>query len=484
MQIHLMIEVSEFTQRYLLMSQRIPVQQIDPKASAPLPSSFAKIIITRSYHGLFRNIRLYSTGLLLALFFVIVWLDWDGRQAVLWDVAQGHFYIFGATFWPQDLILLSALLIICAFGLFFLTVLAGRIWCGYSCPQSVWTWIFLRIEHITEGERHQRIKLNAAAWSLNKILRRIAKHSLWLAVSAITALTFVGYFTPIREMSLDLLNLSVGGLSLFWLAFFTSATYLGAGWLREQVCLHMCPYSRFQSVMFDENTLLVSYDAQRGENRGSRKKNSDPKQLNLGDCIDCTLCVQVCPTGIDIRDGLQLACISCGACVDACNDVMEQMGYAKNLISYTSERALQGQTTQWLRPRLIGYAATLLLMFAGMYWSLDQRTLVALDISKDRLLFRENNAGQIENIYVLKVINKTQQTQNYRIGMQAPKHLQLSAPEKVRLAPGEIATVAVSVSQIDEATTAYTPLRFTVTDITDATVFNSSDSTFTAPTTR
>ncbi len=283
------------------MSQRIPVQQIDPKATAKVSSSFGKNIITRSYQGLFRNIRLYSTAVLLALFFLTVWFEWEGRQAVLWDLAGGKFYIFGATFWPQDLILLSALLIICAFGLFFLTVLAGRIWCGYSCPQSVWTWIFLRIEHITEGERHQRIKLDAAPWSWQKILRRTAKHSLWLMVSLVTALTFVGYFTPIRELSLDLLNFSLGGLSLFWLAFFTSATYINAGWLREQVCLHMCPYSRFQSVMFDDSTLLVSYDAQRGENRGARKKSHDPKALNLGDCIDCTLCVQVCPTGIDMR---------------------------------------------------------------------------------------------------------------------------------------------------------------------------------------
>jgi len=463
------------------MGQRIPARQINPKPTKKLPSSFEKTIITRSYQGLFRNLRLYSTALLLALFFITVWLNWDGRQAVLWDVAHGQFYIFGATFWPQDLILLSALLIICAFGLFFLTVLAGRIWCGYSCPQSVWTWIFLRIEHITEGERHQRIKLDAAPWSLVKILRRTAKHSLWLIVSAVTALTFVGYFTPIRAMSLDLLNFSVGGLSLFWLALFTAATYLNAGWLREQVCLHMCPYSRFQSVMFDDSTLLVSYDAQRGEKRGSRKKTSDAQSLDLGDCIDCTLCVQVCPTGIDIRDGLQLACISCGACVDVCNDVMAQMGYAPNLISYTSERALAGQHTQWLRPRLIGYAATLLLMFAGIYWGLENRALVALDVSKDRLMFRENNDGQIENIYLLKIINKTQHPQDYRIDMQAPKNLRLSAPKQVQLGAGEIATVAITVSQLEEASTALTPLIFTVSDTANPSIFSSSASNFTAP---
>lgn len=466
------------------MGQRIPARQINPKPTAKLASSFDKPIITRSYQGLFRNLRLYSTALLLALFFITAWLNWDGRQAVLWDLAHGQFYIFGVTFWPQDLILLSALLIMCAFGLFFLTVLAGRIWCGYSCPQSVWTWIFLRIEHITEGERHQRIKLDAAPWTLEKILRRTAKHSLWLLVSVCTALTFVGYFTPIREMSLDLLNFSVGGLSLFWLTLFTAATYLNAGWLREQVCLHMCPYSRFQSVMFDDSTLLVSYDAQRGEKRGSRKKTSNAQSLDLGDCIDCTLCVQVCPTGIDIRDGLQLACISCGACVDVCNDVMAQMGYAPNLISYTSERALAGQLTQWLRPRLLGYAATLLLMFAGMYWGLASRSLVALDVSKDRLMFRENNDGQIENIYLLKIINKTQHSQDYRIDMQAPDTLHLSAPDKVPLGAGEIATVAITVSQLEETATALIPLIFTVSDTTNPSISSSSSSNFTSPLTR
>ncbi|HHX06556.1 MAG TPA: cytochrome c oxidase accessory protein CcoG, partial [Pseudomonas sp.] len=352
---------------------------------------------------------------------------------------------------------------------------------GYSCPQSVWTWIFLRIEHLTEGERHQRIKLDAAPWSWQKILRRTAKHSLWLIVSAVTALTFVGYFTPIRELSLDLINFSVGGLSLFWLAFFTSATYLGAGWLREQICLHMCPYSRFQSVMFDDSTLLVSYDAQRGENRGARKKSHDPKALNLGDCIDCTLCVQVCPTGIDIRDGLQLACISCGACVDVCNNVMQHMGYAPNLISYTSERALVGQSTQWLRPRLLGYAATLILMLGGLYWGLDNRSLVSLDVSKDRLMFRENNAGQIENMYLLKIINKTQTSQEYQISMQGSDSLSLSAPNKVHLSAGEIATVAVTVSQLDTAAGGVTPLTFTVASTSQANISSSSSSNFTAP---
>ncbi len=283
------------------MNDRIPAQLIETvDASTPIrltPAQSGGPIHTRSFSGYFRNLRLLGGGLLMLLYFGTVWLNWDGRQAVLWDLGQQQFHIFGATFWPQDFILLSALLIIAAFGLFFITVLAGRVWCGYACPQSSWTWMFMWAEKVTEGDRLQRIKLDAAPWSPGKLLRRSAKHALWLAISLATALTFVGYFTPVRELVGDLTRLDIGLTSAFWLLFFTAATYLNAGWLREQVCLHMCPYSRFQSVMFDADTLLVSYDAARGEARGARRKDSDPRAQNLGDCIDCTLCVQVCPTG-------------------------------------------------------------------------------------------------------------------------------------------------------------------------------------------
>ncbi|WP_372877736.1 cytochrome c oxidase accessory protein CcoG, partial [Pseudomonas sp.] len=370
------------------MSERIPatvIDTIDPRRPIQLtPAKAGGPIHTRSFTGLFRSLRLYGAGALFLLFFGTAWLDWGGRQAVLWDLGNSQFHIFGATFWPQDFVLLSALLIIAAFGLFFITVFAGRVWCGYTCPQSVWTWVFMWVEKVTEGERNQRIKLDAAPWSVNKLLRRSAKHGLWLAVSLGTALAFVGYFTPVRELVADLFTFNLGATTAFWLLFFTAATYLNAGWLREQVCLHMCPYSRFQSVMFDDNTLIVSYDAARGESRGPRKKDSVPQLEGLGDCIDCTICVQVCPTGIDIRDGLQLDCISCGACIDACDTVMDKMGYASGLIRYTSERALAGGKTQLLRPRLVGYAAMLLVMIAAFVWALDQRALVSLDVTKDR----------------------------------------------------------------------------------------------------
>jgi cytochrome c oxidase accessory protein FixG len=436
------------------MSERIPAQivdSIDPRQPLRLtPSQAGGPIHTRSFSGRFRNLRLYGAGLLFLIFFGTAWLDWDGRQAVLWNLAEHRYYIFGATFWPQDFILLSALLIICAFGLFTITVFAGRVWCGYTCPQSVWTWVFMWAEKVTEGERHQRIKLDAAPWGLNKLLRRGAKHGLWLAVSLLTALTFVGYFTPIRALALELFGGQLEGATLFWILFFTAATYLNAGWLREKVCVYMCPYARFQGVMFDKDTLIVSYDAARGENRGPRRKEADHRAEGLGDCIDCTLCVQVCPTGIDIRDGLQVDCIGCAACIDACDSIMQRMGYQSGLIRYGSEREMQGGRTRLLRPRLVGYAVALLLMIAAFAWALQARSLVSLDVAKDRGMYRENASGQIENVYRLKVINKTQQPQRYHLGLAAGQPFTLGGPGDLSLAAGEILEVPVSVALVQE----------------------------------
>ena len=439
-------------------------------------------IHTRSFTGLFRTLRMSGAGFLFVLFFGTVWLNWGGRQAVLWDLAESKFHIFGATFWPQDFILLSALLIICAFGLFAITVFAGRVWCGYTCPQSSFTWLFMWCEKVTEGERNQRIKLQAAPWSLNKLARRSAKHTLWLGISVLTGLTFVGYFTPIRPLAAELLTWQMGGVSLFWVLFFTGATYINAGWLREAVCMHMCPYARFQSVMFDKDTLTISYDAARGEHRGPRKRDVPPAQVGLGDCIDCQLCVQVCPTGIDIRDGLQMECIGCAACIDACDSIMDKMGYARGLVSYTSEHQLQGGKTHLLRPRLIGYSAVLVVMLAALVVALIERPMVSLDVTKDRGMFRENSLGLIENIYSLKVINKTQQRQEYRLELVDAEGFQLQGKTQVSLAAGEIVDIPVSVALLaDTPASSSQSLRFKVTDADEPWIYTAADSRFVAP---
>ena len=466
------------------MSERIPTVEtfvpIHPKKVKAKSSD--NLIHTRSFTGLFRTLRVAGAGFLFLAFFGTVWLNWGGRQAVLWDLAESKFHIFGATFWPQDFILLSALLIICAFGLFAITVFAGRVWCGYTCPQSSFTWLFMWCEKVTEGERNQRIKLHNAPWSLNKLARRSAKHTLWLGISVLTGLTFVGYFTPIRPLVAELLTWQIGGVSLFWVLFFTAATYINAGWLREAVCMHMCPYARFQSVMFDKDTLTISYDAARGENRGPRKREVKPAAVGLGDCIDCQLCVQVCPTGIDIRDGLQMECIGCAACIDACDSIMDKMGYARGLVSYTSEHQLQGGKTHLLRPRLIGYSAVLLVMIAALVVALVERPMVSLDVTKDRGMFRENAQGQIENIYSLKVINKTQQRQDYRLELVDADDFQLHGKTEISLAPGEISDVPVSVALLaDKPASSSQTLRFKVTDVDEPWVYSAADSRFVAP---
>ncbi|MQG94056.1 cytochrome c oxidase accessory protein CcoG [Pseudomonas sp. MN1F] len=439
-------------------------------------------IHTRSFTGLYRTLRIAFAGALFVLFFGTAWLDWNGRQAVLWDLADSKFHIFGATFWPQDFILLSALLIICAFGLFAITVYAGRVWCGYSCPQSTWTWLFMWCEKATEGDRNQRIKLAAAPWSLNKLARRTLKHSLWLAIGVLTGLTFVGYFTPIRPLAHELFTLQLSGVALFWVLFFTAATYINAGLLREAVCLHMCPYARFQSVMFDKDTLAVAYDPRRGESRGPRKKGSDARAQGLGDCIDCTLCVQVCPTGIDIRDGLQMACIGCAACIDACDNVMDKMGYPRGLIGYKSEHSLQGGATHWLRPRLLGYAAALVLMIGALVVALQLRPMVSLDVIKDRGLFRENAQGQIENIYLLKVINKTAQPQRYHLRLLDAEGFELHGSTEFSIPAGEMSELPVSVAMLTERPASSSQeLAFEIQDSDQPAVRSVARSRFVAP---
>jgi len=467
------------------MNDRIPVRAIETLDHRPLrltPAQAGGPIHTRRFRGRFRNLRLLGAGSLMALFFGTAWLNWEGRQAVLWDLAERKFHIFGATFWPQDFILLSALLIICAFGLFAVTVFAGRVWCGYACPQSVWTWLFMWAERITEGDRGQRLKLDAAPWSIHKLGRRTARHGLWLAISLVTAVTFVGYFTPIHALVADLARLQLDGSTAFWVLFFTAATYLNAGWLREKVCRDMCPYSRFQSVMFDRDTLTIAYDAARGEPRGARRKDSDARAQGLGDCIDCTLCVQVCPTGIDIRDGLQLECIGCAACIDACDEVMDKLGYARGLVRYGSERELAGGRTRWLRPRLLGYVAALAVMIGAFAWALADRPLVSLDVTRDRGLFRENAAGQIENVYSLKIINKSQLPQRYRLALRGADGLALQGPDELALAGGEIRDLAVSVVQLSEPAQRSTrTLYFEVAATGAAEQRAVTDSTFIAP---
>jgi len=418
--------------------------QADPLAQAA--GSFyaaAEKIYPREISGRFARLRRGAVLLLLGLFYGVAWLQWDHRQALLFDLPARKFHIFALTLWPQDFLYLALLLILAALSLFFFTALAGRLWCGYACPQTVWTELFTWIEQWTEGTRSKRMKLDRGPWNSEKLLRKGLKQVLWLSLALYTGFTFVGYFTPIRELAGQLLTLTAGPWALFWVFLYSLATYGNAGFLREQVCKYMCPYARFQSAMFDRNTLIISYDQARGEPRGARRRGSSAAAQGQGDCIDCTLCVQVCPTGIDIRRGLQYDCIACGACIDACDQVMEKMGTPRGLIRYTTDEALHNRPTHILRPRLMVYAALLATLAAAFTFSLLTRVPVILDVIRDRnALYREVRGQQIENTYSLKVINLDIRPHYYVLRAEGVVELTIAEPTApIEVPSGTVSTV-------------------------------------------
>ena len=363
---------------------------IEPAPEEVALYEIRKKIYPRAVHGSFARWRWGLVFLTQAVFYGLPWLTWNGRQAVLFDLGARKFYIFGLVFWPQDVIYLSVLLILSALSLFLFTAVAGRLWCGYACPQTVYTEVFSWIERKIEGDRLARIRLDAAPLSLEKIAIKALKHTAWFVIALWTGYTFVGYFTPIHDLGIHAITWQLGPWEFFWILFYGFATYGDAGFLREQVCKYMCPYARFQSVMFDKDTLVITYDPERGEPRGPRSKAVNPRHKGLGDCIDCSICVQVCPTGIDIRNGLQYECIGCGACIDGCNQVMDKMGYPPGLIRYTTENALAlGYDTKamWrrvFRARTLAYAAVLLAIVGVTVGSLAMKNPLKADIIRDR----------------------------------------------------------------------------------------------------
>jgi cytochrome c oxidase accessory protein FixG len=436
----------------------------------------AQKIYPRSVNGRFARWRWAMVGLTQLVFYGLPWLAWNGRQAVLFDLGSRKFYLFGVVLWPQDFIYLTGLLVMCALALFLFTAVAGRLWCGYACPQTVYTEIFLWIERRFEGDRNARMKLDQGPWNLQKLLRKGSKHLAWGAVALLTGFTFVGYFEPIRELPTEILTLSVSGWTLFWMLFYSVATWGNAGFMREQVCKYMCPYARFQSAMFDRDTLTVTYDQRRGEPRGSRPRTADPAQLNLGSCVDCTLCVQVCPTGIDIRQGLQYECIGCAACVDVCDDVMDRMNYPRGLIRYTTERAVSrqgnGPSTQpavettrrpmaggssevWshlLRPRTVIYATILVSIFSLWVAALTVRNPLRVDVIRDRTaLARFVDDNWVENVYRLQLMNSDEHPHQYRISVSGVPAIRVASPTHVNVDAASNRSVALRI-QVPEAT--------------------------------
>lgn len=393
-------------------------------------------IYPRSVSGIFARWRIAMVFITQIVFYGLPWLQWNGRQAVLFDLGARKFYLFGAVLWPQDVIYLAILLVLSALALFLFTAVAGRLFCGYACPQTVYTEIFMWVERRIEGDRAARIRLDEQGWNARKIRLKSAKHTVWVLLALWTGFTFIGYFAPIRQLGADLISLSLGPWQWFWMLFYAFATWGNAGFMRESVCKYMCPYARFQSVMVDDDTFVVTYDNVRGEPRGGRSRRVDHKEAGMGDCVDCTLCVQVCPTGIDIRDGLQYMCIGCGACVDACDQVMDKMGYEPGLIRYTSGRAIKQRLSQsqvrrrLMRPRTLIYTALLAFIAIGLVVSMATRSTLRVDVMRDRgALGREVPGGFIENVYRLQVINTDESPLELRIGAGGLPGMQVMVAE-------------------------------------------------------
>jgi cytochrome c oxidase accessory protein FixG len=388
-------------------------------------------IYPREAKGRFATLRWVCVWLTQLVFYGLPWLQWNGRQAILFDIASRKFYIFGLVMWPQDFIYLAVLLIICAFGLFLVTAVAGRVWCGFACPQTVYSEIFMWIERQIEGPRSARIRLDRQPWNVDKVARKCAKHLAWGVVALWTGFSFVAYFTPMRQLIEAAAHLSFGAWEWFWIAFYALATYGNAGWLREQVCKYMCPYARFQSSMFDKDTLIVAYDTSRSK-----------------DCIDCTVCVQVCPTGIDIRKGLQYECISCAACIDGCDMVMDKVGTPRGLIRYTAVNAVK----RIFRPRVMVYSLLFWVVVAAFSYSLSQRTPLRMDVIRDRGSMGREVDGMIENVYRLQVMNTAETTHTFRIEASGVAGIEIANP----------VNLAADLTAFKGASTRAVPLRLRV----------------------
>ncbi len=493
------------------MSVQIPVKQLPVNQLSDKPYRIKEEkIYTRRISGFYQRLRRNIATPLLLAFFLIPWLRIDERPAIFLDLATRQFHIFWMTFWPQDGMLLAWLLIISALALFAVTVWVGRVWCGFSCPQTIWTQMFIWIEDKCEGDRQHRIKLDAKAWDTEKLFRKSSKHLLWWLLALLTSFTFVSYFYDPRELASDLTHFNIGLDALFWIGFFALATYLNAGWMREKMCQHMCPYSRFQSVMYDKSTKVVSYDAARGDSfidattgaslnkyrlqntdtismkRLPRSAKVDHQAAGLGDCVDCSWCVQVCPVDIDIRDGLQADCINCGLCVDACDSIMDRMNYPQGLIRFASEEELENNNNHDIKshlpnPRFVAYSVLLLIITGLFITQLFNRTPLDVSISRDRgvNLYHERS-GHIENVYLIRLGNMSRQAQLYEVSVLPP--YTLKGRREIFLEEGELFNLPLrAVIKNTDVTQIKQDVTFQVRSLTNDSIMIEKAASFIAP---
>lgn len=435
-------------------------------------------VYVRESQGRFTRLRWFCVLLTQLVFFCTPWLQWNGRQAVLLDMAARKFYLFGLILYPHDLIYLALLLIVCAFGLFLVTTIAGRVWCGYGCPQSVYTLIMMWIENRTEGNRSHRMRLAREGWTTERLLRTGSKHALWLLFSALAGFTFTAWFVPASELisGLQQWHFSAGATTSMLL--YGGLMYANAGLMRTQFCRYLCPYARFQGSMLDQDSLIISYDNQRGE---PRTRPGADRPAGADSCIDCGLCVQVCPAGIDIRKGLQHDCTACAACIDACDHVMDKLDLPRGLISYSSARQMQNtkpeQTARklsprLLRPRVLVYSALMLLMCLSAGVLLAKRDSVRMHVQTDRMpAVREPAPGQFEQVYRLHLLNTREETGNYDLNIEDAPALTLNPYDGIRLAPAGGGLISVTVRNAVTLKPGHYRFRLTLRDkVTQQTV--------------
>ncbi|MFP3920115.1 MAG: cytochrome c oxidase accessory protein CcoG [Dichotomicrobium sp.] len=463
---------------------QLDAEAINTAADSKLYAAREKVY-PKLAHGTFRTVKWGVMAVTLGIYYLLPWLRWDRGanlpdQAFLIDFANQRIYMFWLDIWAQELYFITGILVVSALGLFLVTAFAGRVWCGYACPQTVWTDLMIAIERLWQGDRNARMRLDKRPWTFDKVWRKTGTHMSWLLVALATGGAFVFYFRDAPTLAVELVNGTAPAIAYVFLGIFTGTTYLLGGIAREQVCIYMCPWPRIQGAMFDSDSMLVTYRDYRGEPRGPHKKGESWE--GRGDCIDCKQCVAVCPTGIDIRNGPQLECIQCALCIDACNEIMDKVGRPRGLIAYDTfrniEAAKRGESApiRLIRPRTVLYSGLIVLVLGIMTLGLMNKTVLETNVLRDRNpLFIQLADGGIRNRYTVKILNKLYEPRSYTVAAQGLPGAQMEivgfegeASPQIEVPPSDVRALRVYImvpsGDLAELDGAETTFQFVIRD--------------------